>query len=663
MSKAIAIAQREIQERAFVLVVAAAATAVPFLVPFMPWERGTLSERMAEVKLVGDVITVGYVLTLAALLGASIVGRELREKRLSFYFARPVSGSAIWFGKMIASLFLLAASATILSLPPTLLVRNAGRNGWWTLSTPALIGIVMVIGFSLLLFVHAAATMLRSRSPLIAVDFVAAVTFVAVTTYLLAGIAVHQAVQLVAALALSVLIAVATTLFFAGAWQLSRGRIDAKRGHRELSLFTWSCLAACAMVLAAVTAWVSAVGISDLTSKYARQTGNGAALQVEGIARHRLDYHAQFLTDVATGRTMPIGPLGGLSVATSGDGRKAAWIEPSSTTMINLLLYGGRPRTLDLRLMSVGLGQSDGPVDTGIEIGGWAKALELSQDGSRVAVMTSGIVKVYDIARRRSIGSALVPAHLSWDARLQFVTQDDVRIFVRDGDRKSNVHLVAYDFPLRQRALRRILDVDLPLEWMQYEPSADGRRLIARASRGGKAGEPPVITVIVFDLTTGKQLFEIVPPAGARTLGAWLFADGRTATLTLGRAAQSGGVHQLTVNVFDAAGSALRTIGLGAAARGRIEGEIEPGVLAVSSSTTPWSGQLRRNEARWALTRIDTSSGATGPIADGVAPVIEFPFGVGTTPTAARSTRVFSDPAADNYVAVDLRTGARRKLP
>lgn len=642
MSKAIAIAQREIQERAFVLVVAAALAAVPFLALLM--QSGTLSARIAEVKLAGVIIAVGYVITLAALLGASIVGRELREKRLSFYFARPVSGSAIWFGKMIASLFLLAVSATILSLPPTLLVRTASRGDWWTLSTPALIGIVMVSGFSLLLVVHTAATMLRSRSPLIAADFVAAVAFLAILGYLLMPIVLHNAVVLFGTIVLSTFIVVVLVLLFAGAWQLSRGRVDPRRGHHELSLFVWSALAIVIVALVALTSWIAAVGPKDLKETYPVQAGNGTAVLVAGPAKHRLDYFAAFLADVARGNVLRVSPSAQTDLAISGDGRTAVWLEPYPSAILDgSLSWGLSRRNGTFKLMTAHFGDGSGVIDTGIDIKGSSQAIALTNDGGRVAIYAGEMVTVYDVTHRKSIGTARVSEAGAWNAHLQFITPDDVRIYA--AMTRGTIRISAYSFALRDHALKQLLDYTTTARWCQYSPSADGTRLLVRINRGVGTGLKTEMSLTLFDLTLGRAVYEI-PKSGY----GWLFRDGRLAVLSKNEGS-------VVAKLYDGNGTAIREADVAASSnRERIVGEIEPGVLAVATS-----GTSLRNGRGWRLSRVDLNTGTVTPIATDVAPVLSYPFGVGTTP----ATPVASQPMIDangDLIAIDLRTGARRKL-
>jgi hypothetical protein len=642
MSKVIAIAQREIQERAFVLVVAAALAAVPFLALLM--QSGTLSARIAEVKVAGVIIAVGYVITLAALLGASIVGRESREKRLSFYFARPVGGSAIWFGKVIAALFLLVASAAILSLPPTLLVSDAGSRGLWALSMPALIGIVMVIGLSLLLFVHAAATMLRSRSPLIAADFIGAVVFVAVLYYLLLPLVLHNAVGLFTVILLSAFAIVVLVLLFAGAWQLSRGRIDPRRGHHEMSRFIWSALAMVIVVLVALTSWIAAVEPKDLKQSYPGQAGDGAAVLVAGTAKHRLDYEAAFLTDVAHGSVLRVSPFAQWNFALSGDGQTAMWLEPYPLAILDGgLSWGFTRHSGTFKLMAAHFGDSSHVIDTGIDIKGYPEAIALTYDGSRVAIYAGEMLTVYDVARGRSVGTARVPATGSWNARLQFITPDDVRVY--STSTRGTIRLSAYSFALKGRALKQLLDYTTTARWCLYVPSADGTRLLARINRALGMGPGAALTLAVFDLTSGRQIAEIAP-AG---LG-WMFRDGRIGMLSKNEG-------KVVAKLYDATGAEIREVDVAASStRERIVGELEPGVLAVATSGTSF-----RTGRGWRLSRVDLNAGTVTPIATDVVPVLSYPFGVGTTP----ATPVASQPMIDangDLVAIDLRTGARKKL-
>src|SRR6185369_7962347 len=57
---------------------------------------------------------------LSLLVGASIIGRDMAERRMGFYFARPISDLSIWAGKFLGGLFLVYTSAYLSTVPLSL---------------------------------------------------------------------------------------------------------------------------------------------------------------------------------------------------------------------------------------------------------------------------------------------------------------------------------------------------------------------------------------------------------------------------------------------------------------------------------------------------------------------------------------------------------------
>src|SRR5207248_1110248 len=126
VNKVIAVARREMQERAFVFVTAIGITLAPLLALAVP--RGTFDERLSAFAILSLLCACNFTLGLSAILGASLVGRELTEKRMSFYFSRPLSASSIWFGKLTAAIAMILGCAAIL-FPPSLFMFRESR-GW-----------------------------------------------------------------------------------------------------------------------------------------------------------------------------------------------------------------------------------------------------------------------------------------------------------------------------------------------------------------------------------------------------------------------------------------------------------------------------------------------------------------------------------------------------
>jgi hypothetical protein len=321
------------------------------------------------------------------------------------------------------------------------------------------------------------------------------------------------------------------------------------------------------------------------------------------------------------------------------------WFEPSPSAILDgefSLSLARRPSTF--KLVAAHIGDSSRAIDTGIDITHNPDAIALTNDGSRVAIYAGEMLTVYDVSRGKSIGTARVPASGAWNARVQFITPDDVRVY--SATTGGTIRLSAHSFAPKGHALRELLDYTTAGRSCWYMSSADGTRLLARINRVGATGVKAEPSLALFDLTSGRRVYEI-----PQSSYGWLFRDGR-----LGAISQNEG--NVVAKLYDSNGTAIREVNVAASShRERIVGEIEPGVLAVATS-----GASLRNGRGWRLSRVDLNTGTVTPIATEVAPVLKFPFGVGTTPPGAGASQPMIDANGD-LVAIDLRTGARRKLP
>src|SRR6185369_8297412 len=169
MTHVLTIARRDLAERASIFVAAAVLAVLPFVItlgPGMPQFPST-----DVITPAGGLISVGFTLGLALVLGVTMIGRDLTEKRMSFYFSKPLSAPAIWFGKLGAAIVSLAICFTVLFVPSYL----AGGTSWnrsWNVELPVAFAVVGTAALVMLLFGHLFGTMFRSKSPLVALDVV-----------------------------------------------------------------------------------------------------------------------------------------------------------------------------------------------------------------------------------------------------------------------------------------------------------------------------------------------------------------------------------------------------------------------------------------------------------------------------------------------------------
>src|SRR5881394_32024 len=151
MNGTLIIARREIVEKKFVFLTALALAVVPFAAALLPVRR-TMGPS-GVILGVSVAIAVSLTLGLAVVLGSSMVSRELTERRLSFYFARPVGAFSIWFGKLGAALFTTLASLAII-LGPSLLFARPAWDSALTITKSTVLGGLVAAAVLLLLIAH-----------------------------------------------------------------------------------------------------------------------------------------------------------------------------------------------------------------------------------------------------------------------------------------------------------------------------------------------------------------------------------------------------------------------------------------------------------------------------------------------------------------------------
>src|SRR5579859_1683266 len=98
MFQTIAIARREIAEKSFVFIAAIALAVVVCLMPFVPGVHNSPSE---VIFVAAGIAASNMAIIMSLILGATVIGREMADRRMSFYFAKPIPAPSLWFGKLI----------------------------------------------------------------------------------------------------------------------------------------------------------------------------------------------------------------------------------------------------------------------------------------------------------------------------------------------------------------------------------------------------------------------------------------------------------------------------------------------------------------------------------------------------------------------------------
>jgi hypothetical protein len=404
------VADREVRERWFVFIAAAVTAFLPYMTFVLP---GGKNITRADMATVGIIIAMIFAVALSLIVGGSIVGRELAEKRLSFYFTRPLPAAAIWFGKLLAAFVLVVISFSIIAVPAVLVGLQMP-----TATTADWMGVVawFTLLLACILFGHVTSTMVRSRSPRVIADLALLAGAITigwlVVRPLVAGLAIQTAGWLVVAMLTLIVIAA----FFGGAWQLSRGRSDARRSHAALQSFLWPAIGVVLVVGAGFTAWIFAARPSDLIYPDIGQISS-RWFYMSGKVRGRLDYRPLFLVNGETGDSKRVLAVAGWSDV-SRDGSTIAFV---TTTSLR------RQGPFSLKTMSLADGRL---IDPGIAASPRQRKV-LSDDGRRIAVIDNGILSVHDLQTRSIVASARLPHPATPNAlyRMLFPSSSTVRIY------------------------------------------------------------------------------------------------------------------------------------------------------------------------------------------------------------------------------------------
>ncbi|HEV7764597.1 MAG TPA: hypothetical protein VGQ76_06325 [Thermoanaerobaculia bacterium] len=493
MNAALLIASRELRDRSRLFLIAAALSVSPFLAALTIREH-----RQLGIASVAGFLAIAYSCSLALALGVSSIGRELTERRMSFFFAKPVSATAIWLGKAAAGLLTALGALAIIVLPTFLFAREGWKNmfmsggGAVALNT-ALICLVLFFGGNVV------STMLRSRSARVVVDFfllaIAAIAAFAIVRPILMRGGKDIAGDIIVGLCVAVLLVLAA----APAWQLTRGRIDARQNHAALSKFLWIGVAVALIGTAAFTYWVIATPPAKITQTFQfDQDPSGRWIYVSGTAPGRGEYMASHLIDTATGKHERVSGLPWGDAHLSGDGRMLVWLESAE-----ILPRVGTSRFY-MRRLEPGAKQIATPLVTRLPA-----HLVLSHDGSRVALATGGRVEVYELVSGRLL-AAVQGIDTSVAYLLYFAGPDVVRIIEADKKDREIRHFRELDL-----VERKLMTTG---EWTTgenrgFNRTADGSRLYSRADS------------TIIDARTGAALLTL-PVKPTRWFYATMLDDG-----------------------------------------------------------------------------------------------------------------------------------------
>jgi hypothetical protein len=569
MKGTLAVAAREVAERKLALLGALLAGLLPLAMPLLPGLGGAQARdaRFGTASFLALTITLAFPLVF----GATVLVSDITQKRLAFYFSRPLSAASIWAGKLLAALVISVCGACLAAIP-TLLFDGKRAFDAFNTSGPAT-AYFLLTTLLLLVGAHTVSSMARLRSAWIALDFCLAAFFGIVIALSLRGLFFagfwdlyemkHSPEWLLWWLAAPLI----ATLLAASYVQVADGRTDARRSHGALSATLWGLMTLLALPLAGLAWWVGSAMPKDLiTLEHGVQTApRGSWVVLAGRVRARGSASAAFLYDTASGRYMKL--RGSTGVAFSDDGAHAAWFEESQG-------FIEKKRTGILRIASLDLAES-APIEADLQTDAWQ--FVLSPSGRRLATLEGDeVLSVYDLAEpahpRQLVAAKLSPGlKPGW---LTFSGEDAVRVLPRIF-RNSKL-----------TATTQTLELDVSSKKIQptgrLEPAALPRALAATFSEKLKAPKMRFLSggrIAVAGLAEGRALLEI-------------FSEDE--------------------------GTPSSRVELGAGKNVVLGGEIALGRVAVALN--PFRSNDGRSRRAWKVAFVDVATGAISPGPEGLIP-------------------------------------------
>ncbi len=621
----LAVTRREIFQRRLLLAAAAVCSVVPFAVTLV---RGVSGTEAANIRSwVAFVQSSAFAIGLVAVSGASMLAPALASRRIAFDFSRPLSAFAIWAGHLAAAISLALLSAAMLWVPAWVSGSLAPWKELFVDTEPPPFWPLLLVAGLLFLFsaMHAVSVMFRSRSPLVALDAVAALAigfgFSAVLSRLPSFMADGPRTVAVWAFVLSAGVAA----LLAGLASVARGRTDIRAAHRALSLVLWGSLAAALLGINGYASWVLAARPADLKGFWASPAPAGSWVVVQGEARGA---RADFLYDTARARSERIAVVDWRGPEISRNGKQAVWVE-------------GRDHGGPLEVLALALDDPKArPSRTRLILEGYPSLMILSADGSRLATMERGVLSIHDLASARTLASARVAGERT-DVRGFFADNDTFRVYRQPeivADKHGETRL-------------EILELDAASKTLRETGGFTGaERLYLVANRSGDrvvATQYANREVWLLDGRTGAALARLA--AGAEQTSRWpgFLADGR---IVLTERSPQGA----RLRVFLADGTERRTVPVEAPGYFFLGGEVAPGKLVVALGEGP----------RYSASLAGVDDGSVGKIADGLYPAARlagFSYEINAGPTAeSEATKLFFQGRV--LVRLDPLTGERRVI-
>lgn len=588
------IAAKEILERRSLLGVSLGLGLLPFV--GLQAKHFGLELGRNDVGAISMITMLVFTVIFALIVGGSLFGREFAERRMSFYFTRPIPSAAIWFGKISGGLLLSLISGALMILPVIL---------WFGVSneTKELLNFDVISGYILIITFFLAAGILagilfRSKSPWLALDIAMIPVAIGILALSMVYIFSPYGRNSISFLPLdSIFAGLGILMLGVSGVAVISGRADVKRVHRALSISFWSVILVSLFSFDGYWMWYFSPAPSDLTSIHDRVVAgaSGKWIMLSGTVRHRSDYYQPaFLVNSNNGRYTRLGVNNGYDVQFSNNGNRAIWLTYEGK------LQGGRSRLATMDLTS----DTAEPKKTEITFTEEnLYRMRQSNDGKYLAALTDKMVTVYDMATEKVVASTFIPVakDKGFYQQCAFISADVLRVYTPQLN--NNVYSIdIYDLDIKNNKAEKVGSMT-GHEQGYLVVSSSGDRVIWESTYNQ-------FYVSLYDGKTGALLNHLSKEDSTLSQYGKFLNDGRIVMVSSGKG-------KTGMKIFNHDGVEERTIDFGDGTALALSCEVAPGKLLVTKNKDTYGNGINVEKENYV---VDINDGTTAKKYDGFMP-------------------------------------------
>ncbi len=535
-----ALAKREVIERRSIFALALVFGLISVFGPYVFGlsSQGNLKSDWRELSaFVALMLGIFSCLGVAFFTGVVLFGRDLSEKRIGFYFSRPIPALSLWTGKILAGWALILGSF-LATLVPSFLVGANPLKGFLELTQNNGWILLLLLPFLLLGVGLIASIAFRSRSRWLIFDLVAIPIILLLVGAGLFPLYRMYAEYLMFQALIGFGIIAGIGMLLASAISTTQGRTNLIQTHRVISLVLCTVLLIGAGSVQVYARWALSVTAADLVSVDYGATIHPNWVVVSGKVAHRERFHPIFLYNIVTGHTVSLDPLQSDfgRIACSKDGRRCAWIGSQRRIPV---VSGSNPETGTVSMLDTTAGTEHQAIHSDL-VFPIESNLIFSPDGNSLVVTSRERVEFIDFQSRRITSQLTFPLELQKEGyitvnKATFVSSDILRLY-RAHPKKRGYQIVEFNRATREFKETGFLLKDLPQEIslpnssihngyaqlprfcdsidrvfisLPIPPKPENSTNETSRPQGDESGE--IYATQVFDSQTGKHLFSLPP--------------------------------------------------------------------------------------------------------------------------------------------------------